>query len=139
MKSSDADKRVQMKNTKETLFSKGIQLFNNKQYYDAHEYWEELWLDYKLEYADFIQSLIQLSVSYFHYFNNNLKGAKSMINKSLLKIEKYDKLILNIDVQQLKEEMINYRESLDKLEKQSIDKIYCLIIKRSNEKKDNYL
>ena len=48
------------------LFQKGIDAFNNHQFYDAHEYWEELWLDYKLTDASFIQGLIQLAVSYFH-------------------------------------------------------------------------
>lgn len=31
------------------LFQKGIKAFNERNFYDAHEYWEELWLDYKLE------------------------------------------------------------------------------------------
>ena len=67
---------------KETeLFNQGIKAFNNRCFFDAHEYWENLWLGYKIEDASFIQGLIQLSVSYFHYFNGNLKGARSMIQK----------------------------------------------------------
>ena len=45
------------------LFNKGIIAFNNRQFYDAHEFWEDLWLNYKLEDAKFIQGLIQLAVS----------------------------------------------------------------------------
>ncbi len=71
----------------EELFQKGIDAFNNRCYYDAHEYWEELWLDYKLKDAIFIQGLIQLAVSYFHLFNNNLNGSRSMIRKCLGKFE----------------------------------------------------
>ena len=37
------------------LFQKGIKAFNERNFYDAHEYWEELWLDYKLEDSKFIQ------------------------------------------------------------------------------------
>jgi predicted metal-dependent hydrolase len=40
------------------LFNKGIIAFNNRQYYDAHEFWEDLWLNYKLEDAKFVQGLI---------------------------------------------------------------------------------
>ena len=69
------------------LFYKGINAFNNRCFYDAHEYWEELWLDYKLKDAIFIQGLIQLAVSYFHLFNNNLNGARSMIRKCVRKVE----------------------------------------------------
>ena len=34
---------------KRDLFLKGIKAFNNCRYYDAHEYWEELWIDYQLK------------------------------------------------------------------------------------------
>ena len=69
------------------LFQKGIDAFNDRCFYDAHEYWEELWLDFKLEDAKFIQGLIQLAVGYFHLFNNNLNGARSMMRKCLGKFE----------------------------------------------------
>ena len=35
------------------LFNQGIAAFNKRQFYDAHEYWEELWLEYKLDDAKF--------------------------------------------------------------------------------------
>ena len=44
---------------------------------------------YKLVDASFIQGLIQLSVSYFHYFNGNIKGAKSMIKKCLIRFKTF--------------------------------------------------
>ena len=69
------------------LFNQGIEAFNKRCFYEAHEYWEELWLDYKLEDASFIQGLIQLSVSYFHYSNGNLKGARSMVLKCWKKFD----------------------------------------------------
>ena len=71
------------------LFKKGIKSFNENQYYDAHELWEELWSDYYLPDANFVQGLIQLSVAYFHISNQNLKGAKSLFNKSIQKLVDY--------------------------------------------------
>ena len=39
---------------KETeLFNQGIEAFNNRSFYDAHEFWEKIWLEYKLKDADF--------------------------------------------------------------------------------------
>ena len=86
------------------LFQKGVKAFNERKFYDAHEYWEELWLDYKLEDSKFIQGLIQLAVSYYHLFNNNLNGAKSMIKKCLGKLENFDKS-RGIDVNDLKNQV----------------------------------
>ena len=88
------------------LFNKGIEAFNNRKYYDAHEYWEELWLDYKLNDAQFIQGLIQLAVSYFHFFNQNLNGARSMLKKCLKKFEPIE-VARGIDVIELKLKICN--------------------------------
>ena len=88
------------------LFQQGIQAFNDRCYYDAHEYWEELWLDYKLDDAQFIQGLIQLAVSYFHFYNGNINGARSMIKKCLKKFEIYESS-RGINVLELKSEIIS--------------------------------
>ena len=86
------------------LFQKGIDAFNNRCFYDAHEYWEEMWLDYKLKDATFIQGLIQLAVSYFHLYNNNLNGARSMIRKCLGKFEGVE-MARGMDINELKNQI----------------------------------
>ena len=70
---------------KEKLFIDGINYFNDKNFYDAHEIWEELWNEYRIKDSIFIQGLIQVSVAYFHITNSNLKGARSLFKKSLPK------------------------------------------------------
>ena len=69
------------------LFLLGVDAYNSKSFYDAHEYWEDLWSDYKISDADFVQGMIQLTVAYFHITNSNKKGAISLFNKSLIKLE----------------------------------------------------
>ena len=88
-----------------TLFQAGLKLFNEKNFYDAHEKWEDLWSDYYLKDRFFIQGLIQLSVSFVHLKNNNMNGAKSLLNKCKQKFEGFDiqrgidvkKLLISID------------------------------------------
>ena len=96
------------------LFNQGITAFNNRQFYDAHEYWEELWLNYKLDDAKFIQGLIQLAVSYFHFFNKNLNGARSMMKKCLTKFEPYQ-TERGMDVLILKSQIIMVRNYFNKI------------------------
>ena len=74
---------------KEILFMKGVECFNNKEFYDAHEFWEDLWSDYPLKDALFIQGLIQVSVAFFHITNLNLTGSRSLFNKSIPKLKKF--------------------------------------------------
>ncbi len=83
-----------------TLFQAGLKLFNDKNFYDAHEKWEDLWSDYYLKDRLFIQGLIQLSVSFVHLKNNNLNGAKSLLNKCKQKFEGLD-IQRGIDVKKL--------------------------------------
>ena len=73
----------------ESLFKKGIDSFNSQRYYDAHEFWEELWSEHLLKDALFVQGLIQASVAYFHITNFNLKGSRNLFNKSLPKLKKF--------------------------------------------------
>ena len=115
------------------LFNKGIIAFNNRQYYDAHEFFEELWLNYKLEDARFVQGLIQLAVSYFHFFNKNLNGARSMMNKCLAKFEPYQQ-VRGVDVISLKNQIIRVQNYLNEIDKPSIiEDSYIIKIKVIHE------
>ena len=83
-----------------TLFQAGLKLFNDKNFYDAHEKWEDLWSDYYLKDRLFIQGLIQLSVSFVHLKNNNMNGAKSLLKKCKQKFDGFD-IQRGIDVKKL--------------------------------------
>ena len=114
---------------KKDLFEKGLDAYNNKKFYDAHEYWEELWLDYKLKDAKFIQGLIQLAVSYFHLFNNNLNGARSMMRKCLGKFEGVE-MARGMDINELKKQIEEVQDHFNNISNKSyiIDR-YIIILK----------
>tara|TARA_B100000315_G_C14407246_1_gene509309 strand:- start:443 stop:808 length:366 start_codon:yes stop_codon:yes gene_type:complete len=115
------------------LFHKGIEAFNNRQFYDAHEYWEELWLDYKLNDPQFIQGLIQLAVSYFHLSNQNLKGARSMLKKCQKKIDPIE-IARGIDVIELKSQILNVQEYFENINNTSdIINSYIITLKVLHE------
>tara|TARA_B100002052_G_C15686812_1_gene508775 strand:- start:422 stop:799 length:378 start_codon:yes stop_codon:yes gene_type:complete len=89
---------------KEDLFIKGIVAFNNQDFYGAHEYWEEIWSDYKLSDPDIIQGMIQFSVGYFHFSNSNPKGAVGLLSKSIKKLTPFiESDILKIDIGEIVE------------------------------------
>ncbi len=86
---------------KEKLFEDGIKFFKSKEYFEAHESWEDLWSDYYLEDKKFIQGLIQLSVSFVHLGNGNLIGAKSLLNKANDKFQLYNGIQRGINIKKL--------------------------------------
>ncbi len=94
------------------LFKKGVNAFNKRQFYDAHEYWEDIWLNFKMEDAKCIQGLIQLAVSFFHYHNGNPKGAKSMAAKCIKKFDDHSEF-RGIKVPDLVSQIKRYQSFLD--------------------------
>tara|TARA_B100000003_G_scaffold205669_1_gene219696 strand:- start:819 stop:1181 length:363 start_codon:yes stop_codon:yes gene_type:complete len=97
------------------LFREGLNHYREGNYFDAHESWEELWSDYYLSDRRFIQGLIQLSVSFVHLERDNLKGARSLLNKSIEKFEEYKGSQRGIDMTNLLNEIYQVRDSYDKL------------------------
>ena len=105
-------------NIEEIIFLKGIDSFNDKSFYDAHESWELLWAEYALQDALFVQGLIQLSVAFFHITNLNLIGSKNLFNKCLPKLKKFpsNHRDLNLsDIIDNAEESLKMVSSIDKV------------------------
>jgi len=85
----------------ESLFQDGLKFYRGGNYFEAHESWEEMWSDYYLIDRRFIQGLIQLSVSFVHLENGNIKGAKSLLNKSIEKFKEFNGIHRGISLDNL--------------------------------------
>ena len=60
------------------LYLEGIQLFNEHEYFEAHEVWEDIWHEaYGLKY-EFYQGMIQCAVALEHYLRSNPRGVVSL-------------------------------------------------------------
>ena len=99
----------------DSLFQEGLNNFRAGEYFEAHESWEELWSDYYLPDRRFIQGLIQLSVSFVHLENDNLKGAKSLLNKCIEKFSDFKGIQRGIDVNDLIIEINQVSHAYDNL------------------------
>ncbi len=71
------------------LFRKGIEEFNTRSFFEAHDTWEELWRETSGPDRLFYQGLIQTAVGLYHMTNGNLRGARSQFGKALDKLERY--------------------------------------------------
>ena len=100
---------------KKELFIKGIDSFNSSNFYDAHEYWEDLWSDYRLSDAKFIQALIQLAVGYFHITNDNKNGAIGLLTKCKPKFEQYIPIARGLQVEKILHSVNQSLKCLDEI------------------------
>jgi predicted metal-dependent hydrolase len=60
-------------------YLKGVDHFNARNFYDAHEVWEELWHTLQKPEADFVQGLIQYATALHHFRAGNLKGVHALM------------------------------------------------------------
>lgn len=86
----------------EFLFKKGLKSYDEGEYFEAHEAWEDLWSDFNFKDRKFIQGLIQLAVSFVHLKNENMIGAKSLLDKCQNKFEEYRGIHRGINIEALK-------------------------------------
>ncbi len=56
-------------------YLEGIRLFNEGEFFEAHEAWEELWHDCHGPERRFVQGLIHATVCVYHASRGNLRGA----------------------------------------------------------------
>lgn len=68
-------------------FHHGIEHFNRKEFYDAHEVWEDVWRDSSGPEKKFLQGLIQAAVAFHHHSTGNLVGARSLLVRARRNIE----------------------------------------------------
>ena len=97
----------------EKLFLNGLKHYHSRDFFEAHEVWEELWSEYYLEDRKFIQGLIQLAVSFVHLGNGNMNGAKSLLRKCTEKFESFFGIHRGINVQILLDNIEQVRRAYE--------------------------
>ena len=79
-------------------FIEGIRYFNQRNYYDAHEVWEEIWLHASGDEKVFYQMLIQSAVGLHHYERGNARGARGMYNAAAEKLRQLPREFMSLDL-----------------------------------------
>ena len=78
--------------------SVALNLFNNHEWYEAHDAFEEIWNSVEGDERQVIQGILQVSVSQFHLSKGNLNGATILLGEGLGRIKTRTKINLGIDL-----------------------------------------
>jgi len=79
-------------------FLAGIVLFNRGDFFEAHEVWEDLWMETGGgPEKRFIQGLIQAAVGLCHFCNGNVRGAVKLYHSSRDYMTRNDAPYLGLD------------------------------------------
>jgi predicted metal-dependent hydrolase len=87
------------------LFFHGITLYNDENFYEAHDPWEELWMDLDGLEKQFIKGLLHSSVGLYHFGNKNTGGAKKLYLSSRKYLDDCRPTFWNLNVDDFLEQL----------------------------------
>jgi uncharacterized protein (DUF885 family) len=72
-----------------TLLARGVDLFNQEDYFEAHEIWEDAWRQEKSEQRRFLQGLIQVAAGFVKLQRRQPRGAKALLERGAKNIAEH--------------------------------------------------
>ena len=78
-------------------FLEGIEHFNSRRFWEAHEAWETLWLEAESDLEQFLQGLIQIAAAYHHIQRGTLRGAPRLFAAGLRRLEPFPMNCCGVD------------------------------------------
>jgi hypothetical protein len=84
--------------TLDPRYLRGIDHFNVGEYFEAHEVWEDFWIEVNDERKGFLHGLIQAAVTLHHARRGNANGARSLYRRMRANLELYRPDYLGLDV-----------------------------------------
>lgn len=69
----------------QAAYRRGIELFNEAEFFEAHEVLEDVWRASSGEEKRFLQGLIQVAVALHHFSTGNRVGAQSLLARGAAK------------------------------------------------------
>jgi predicted metal-dependent hydrolase len=65
----------------------GIDQYNSGYFFEAHETWEELWLQSPWPFREFLQGMIQVAAAFVHLMRHEYPGVIRLLDEALAKLE----------------------------------------------------
>ena len=96
-----------------TQFFKGIELFNQEQFYDCHDVIEEVWLVEASDKRPFLQGIIQAAAAFHHYQHGKCGAARSLFSLAVQKLEAYPEVYCGVRVKVFIGKLENWKKALD--------------------------
>jgi hypothetical protein len=70
-------------------FEEGLAHFNAKKFFEAHEFWEEIWLVESEPEKTFLQGLIQVTAAFHHRQRGNPEGVELLLAAGIVKLLRF--------------------------------------------------
>ncbi len=95
------------------LYRKGLEAFNSAHFYEAHEHWEEVWLETPDPDKMFLQGLIQIAAAFHHHSRANPQGTRNLLSAGLWKLNRFPEVHGGLEIEALRESLREWLAALD--------------------------
>jgi len=95
-------------------FARGIALFNQGHFFEAHEVLEDVWREAAAEEKKFLQGLVQLAVAFHHHSTGNNTGMRSVMERGMKNLEGQAEGFCGVNLDPLMQCLNTWREALNK-------------------------
>lgn len=97
------------------LLVRGVELFNQGEYYDCHEVIEDAWNEEPAPVRIMYQGVLQLGVACYHVQNKNWRGAMKLLERGMPKVKRFAPHCMGLDLAQLLADAEAIRQELLRL------------------------
>lgn len=84
-------------------FKRGIELFNDGEFFEAHEVLEDLWRTQGEPERQFTQAIIQIAVGIYHLKRDNFVGASKLFKRALRRLELFIGICQGVDSERMRQ------------------------------------
>ena len=110
-------------NEKREKFERGLEHFNAREFFEAHEVWEEVWLVEDEPEKTFLQGIIQIAAAFHHYRRGNSDGAESLLAAGIVKISRFPAQHRGLAIHNLRDEARLWARALGEMQRPGDEKL----------------
>ena len=100
---------------------RGLELFDARRYWHAHEALEEAWRAERAPIRDLYRGILQAGVTYLHIQRRNYRGAVKVYRRASRYLAQYPAQCCGIDVAQLRSDLDAAIEEIERLGPERLD------------------
>lgn len=93
--------------------AEGLRCYRDREFFEAHEHWESVWLRATEQEKTFLQALIQITAAFHHFERKNYAGAASLLRGSLRKLDLYPAAFGQLDVDAIRQSVRTWLSAID--------------------------
>lgn len=94
--------------------AEGLRCYRNREFFEAHEHWEAVWLRSAEPEKTFLQALIQTTAAFHHFQRQNFVGTASLLRNALRRLKPYPAEFGGVAVEELRQSIRAWLQALEK-------------------------